>query len=45
MVMVRNLDSLENYDNMWDDTWITPKEERDNNGKVTSTERLATESD
>ena len=43
--MARDLDSLENYDNIWDDNWIIPKEERDNNGKVASTERLATESD
>jgi hypothetical protein len=41
-MVMRDLDSLEKYDNIWDDTWMT---ERDDNGKATPTERLAKESD
>jgi hypothetical protein len=44
MVMTRDLDSLENYATLWDDVWMMPKE-RDDNGKATSTEELAAESD
>ena len=39
---MRDLDSLEKYDNIWDDTWMI---KRDDNGKTTPTEELATESD
>jgi hypothetical protein len=42
---MRDLDSLENYATLWDDVWMMPKEERDDNGKTTSTEGLAAESD
>ncbi len=42
---MRDLDSLENYARLWDDVWMTSKEERDDNGKATSTEGLAAESD
>jgi len=44
-MVMRDLDSLENYARLWDDVWMTPKEERDDNGKATSTEGLASESD
>jgi hypothetical protein len=44
-MVMRDLDSLENYARLWDDVWMTPKEERDDNGKTTSTEGLASESD
>jgi hypothetical protein len=39
-MVMRDLDSLEKYDILLDE-----KEERDNNGKATSTEGLAAESD
>ena len=35
--MVRDLDSLENYANIWDDTWMI--EERDD--ETTSEQRMA----
>ena len=40
---MRDLDSLENYATLWDDVWMI--EERDNNGKTTSGQELAAESD
>jgi hypothetical protein len=43
-MVMRDLGSLENYARLWDDVWMTPKE-RDDNGKATSTEELAAESD
>jgi hypothetical protein len=44
-MVMRDLDSLENYDRLWDDVWLMPKDERDDNGKVASGEGLAAESD
>ena len=36
---MRDLDSLENYDNIWDDTWMI--KERDDNGENASEQRVA----
>jgi hypothetical protein len=44
-MVTMDLNSLENYAKLWDDVWMTPKEERDDNGEAASTERLAAESD
>jgi hypothetical protein len=38
-----DLDYLEKYDNIWDDVWLIPKEERDS--ETASGQGLATESD
>jgi hypothetical protein len=38
-MVMRDLDSLEKYDNIWDDVWMI--EERDDNGKEASEQRMA----
>jgi hypothetical protein len=39
-MVMRDLDSLENYARLWDDVWMTPKEERDN-GETPSEQAMA----
>jgi hypothetical protein len=37
-MVMRDLDSLENYANLWDDVWMI---ERDDNGETASEQELA----
>jgi hypothetical protein len=36
MVMSRDLDSLENFNYLWDDVWLIQETERDNKDEISS---------
>jgi hypothetical protein len=36
MVMSRDLDSLENFNYIWDDVWLIQETERDNKDEISS---------